>query len=142
MKKLFITFLSSLLLLITAILSACGGGSLAIGMVNVNKPNYHAVSFYSLRGTHSFTLTNQLNDDNCALYYSTRLEKGEFNLYLEVEGQKILLTNEKEGVYSPDVEKYFDDVDFNKHRNVKIIIETVNEVKNGKVLVQFKPKNA
>ena len=142
MKKLFITFLSLFLLLITATLSACGGGNIAIGFVNVNKPNYHAVSFYSLRGTHSFTLTNQLSDDNCVLYYSTSLEKGEFNLYLEVDGQKILIANEKEGVYSPEVEKYFDGVDFNKHRKVEITIETVNEAINGKVIVRFEPKNA
>ncbi|MBQ3572438.1 MAG: hypothetical protein IJA15_06395 [Clostridia bacterium] len=142
MKKLFITFLSSLLLIVLATLSACGGGYIAIGFVNVNKPNYHAVSFYSLRGTRSFTLTNQLSDDNCVLYYSTSLEKGEFNLYLEVDGQKILIANEKEGVYSPEVEKYFDGVDFNKHRKVKITIETVNEAINGKVIVRFEPKNA
>ena len=83
-----------------------------------------------------------MNVDNCALYYSTTLEKGEFNLYLEVDGQKILLKNEKEGVNSPAVEEYFDSVDFNKHRNVEITIETVNEVKNGKVIVRFETINA
>ncbi len=141
MKKIFVVFLSTFLLLVLTFLSACGG-SIAIGLVNVSKPNYHSVSFYSLKGKHSFTLTNQLNDDNCVLYYSTTLEKGEFNLYLELDGQKTLLKNEKEGVNSPAVEKYFDGIDFNKHRNVKITIETVKEVKNGKVIVRFETINA
>ncbi len=141
MKKIFVAFLSTFLLLVLTFLSACSS-SVAVGLVNVSKPNYHSVSFYSLKGKHSFTLKNQLNDDNCVLYYSTTLEKGEFNLYLEVDGQKILLKNEKEGVDSPAVEEYFDDVDFNKHRNVEITIETVNEVKNGKVIVRFETINA
>lgn len=141
MKKKFVAFLSTFLLLVLTFLSACSS-SVAVGLVNVSKPNYHSVSFYSLKGKHSFTLKNQLNDDNCVLYYSTTLEKGEFNLYLEVDGQKILLKNEKEGVYSPAVEEYFDGVDFNKHRNVEITIETVNEVKNGKVIVRFETINA
>lgn len=141
MKKIFIVFLSTFLLLVLTFLSACSS-SVAVGLVNVSKPNYHSVSFYSLKGKHSFTLKNQLNDDNCVLYYSTTLEKGEFNLYLEVDGQKILLKNEKEDVYSPAVEEYFDGVDFNKHRNVEITIETVNEVKNGKVIVRFETINA
>ena len=141
MKKIFIVFLSTFLLLVLTFLSACSS-SVAVGFVNVSKPNYHSVSFYSLKGRHTFTLKNQLNDDNCALYYSTTLEKGEFNLYLEVDGQKILLKNEKEGVNSPAVEEYFDGVDFNKHRNVEITIETVNEVINGKVIVRFETINA
>ena len=123
MKKTFCIVLTLLILSSATLFCACGNGGIAVGLVNAQNDNARLVSFYSLKGSYSFELQNHLVGEPSSLVYSTSIENGEFNLYLQVNGEKYLITNTKEGVIADASEKRFEGVDFTNERSVKIIIE-------------------
>lgn len=142
MKKNLCIILTLLILLSATSFSACSNGGIAVGLVNAQNDNAHLVSFYSLKGSYSFELQNHLVGEPSSLVYSTSIENGEFNLYLQVNGEKYLITNTKEGLVADASEKRFEGVDFTNERSVKIIIEALPQAKNGKVFLTFKQKKA
>ncbi len=125
MRKVISIILLSLILTLSIFISGCKYSSsyFAIGFVRSADSKSGSMSFLSFEGRYIFKFKSDY--DSCKIQYSSKLEDGKANIFIDADGQKTKLFSAESGS-----EIKSETMSLNKGI-IYIIIETDGKCENG-----------